>query len=160
MYRVHQVKTIRGKKRKHNLLLHTLAMPGLALSSVFPVWWHPPPARSTGCCTAWGHHWARTALGQHCAPRGHGWDRAPANTSTHGRAARQPEEHSAPHSPRDLCPTESSGMVGEHMGLHWLVPLPPSAPQSSQPQELKHSFGTSMGRKLQKNVCYHWIPYL
>lgn len=149
---MHQVKTIRGKKRKHNLFLHTLAMPGLALSSVFPVWWHCPPVRSNWvlhslgpppslCCSGTALCPVGTQLGRGTSKHQHTWQGSQAARGT----------LSSPQ-PQGSVPYGEGGMVGEHMGLHWLVPLPPSAPQTSQPQELKRSFGTSMGRKLVRKV--------
>lgn len=102
-----EVKTIQGKKRKHNLFPHTLAAPGLALSSLLPQ------------CGATHPHWGARGAAQPAAtteplqwsepivPRGAGtrggWGHHQVPAHRAG-VHRQPEGHSAPHIPRDLCP--------------------------------------------------------
>lgn len=88
-----ELKTIRGKKRKHNLFLHALAMPGLVLSSVFPQSGASHPRRGAPGA-AWPGATTEPVLPHGC--RG--------TTKHQCRWQGQPEGQSAPHIPQDPCP--------------------------------------------------------
>lgn len=143
-----EVKTIQGIKRKHNLFLHTLAVPGLALSSLFPQsgathpHWGAVGAVQPAAPTEPPQRSQPTVLRDSPAGAGTQLDGAPPSTSAQGRGRQAARgTFSSPH-PQGSVPHQRGVWWQEtHVGIDWLVPLPPSAPRASQPQQLKCRFG-------------------